>query len=75
MPDSEIMKWLWSNAPNIAIAIGVAKIYYQVKSSYAKLEQQVSHNTEDIGLLIEIHTATHKDDLPKFYRRKNDNNG
>jgi hypothetical protein len=75
MLDSELIKWLWSNAPNIAIAIGVAKIYYQVKTSYARLEQQVSHNTEDVALLIEIHTELHKDDLPKFYRRKNIDNG
>jgi len=75
MPDVDLMKWLLSNAPSLVIAVGVAKIYYKVLKFAEKIEHQVSQNSEDIALIIKTHTKLHKDDLPKFYRRKNSDNG
>jgi len=66
---------LLSNAPSLVIAVGVAKIYYKVLKFAEKIEHQVSQNSEDIALIIKTHTKLHKDDLPKFYRRKNSDNG
>lgn len=75
MPDVDLMKWLLTNAPSLAIAAGVAKIYYKILRFSEKIESQMSQNAEDIALLIQVHTARHKEDLPKFYRRKDDKNG
>jgi len=75
MPDADIMKWLWANAPNIAIAVGVAKLYYKVSKAVDQMQQQINENTSDIGVLIEAHATKHPEDLPKLYRRSKKSDG
>lgn len=73
MPDLDIAKWLWANAPSIAIALGVAKIYLKVSKLTEQIQEQLNSNTSDLEILIQLHAQKHPEDLPKLYRRKNNN--
>lgn len=71
--DTELIKLFVTNLPTIAIAIGVAKIYYKVASTFERMSQQIANNTEDISNLKDIHIDRHPEDAIRVYsRRKSD---
>jgi hypothetical protein len=70
MTESEIIKWIWLNLPNLAIAIGVAKIYVKISSCVQKIDQQIENNTKAIDHLFELHLTRHPDDAVKILERR-----
>ena len=73
MTEQEILKLVFTNLPMLAIAIGVAKIYYKIASTFEKMSEQIAQNTHDIETLKGRHTKYHPEDAVIIYsRRKND---
>jgi hypothetical protein len=70
MTELETIKVILSYAPNIAIAIGVAKIYLKLVRCFESMEERISQNSEDIGKLIDIHIDRHEEDAKDLLRRK-----
>ena len=72
MTELETLKFLLSYAPNVAIAIGVAKIYVKVTEFIKKIETKVDQNSRDIQNLIDIHIDRHEEDAKILLKRKSD---
>jgi hypothetical protein len=70
MTETEVLKWLWLNLPNLAIAIGVAKIYMKIASCVQRIDNQIAKNTKNIEHIFEMHLTRHPDDAVKILERR-----
>ncbi len=73
MPDAVTMRILLEYVPSIAIAIGVATIYYKLIKFFEEIKAMIAGNTEDITTLKQIHVERHPDDAYRIYGPKKDN--
>lgn len=62
MTEVELIKILIVNLPTIAVAIGVARIYYKVTTFLTAIEKQILTNKDDIKILYELHLNRHPED-------------
>lgn len=71
MSETELLTKLLTHLPSIAIAIGVAKIYLKVSTSYARIESQTMENTANIRQLFKLHLKNHKEDAVEILENRN----
>lgn len=69
MTEIDIIKLILTNLPTVAIAIGVARIYYKVVTFMDRIEKKINSNTADIEVLIDCHLEHHEEDAMEFRRR------
>ena len=70
MSETELFTKLLTHLPSIAIAIGVAKIYLKVSTSYARIESQTMENTQNIRQLFKLHLKNHKEDAVEILENR-----
>lgn len=68
MTEAEILKWIFSNVPTLAVVIGIAKIYMKITKFAEDTQSQLNVHAEMINKLVRLHAKKHPEDAGEFIK-------